>query len=448
MLNKRRKSILLFLVFLGAITFISQPSLCFSKSRKPTLVISPGSAIVELNRTVRLRVLYDPDGPGGPERNRDVSYYSAWDTADVSIASVNSYGRVKGESGGKTTIFARYNDLTASAKVLVKSFLIINKEKKVIYSQEREKITISGRVFRGDTNEGLSGVTVYLCGAGTAVTDANGYWSKEVSKGDVFCVGLGSIPYPNYYNYYALYNRCTSYAKVYLWQVAGEDKFISCSYSDERGNDLSFDNRFDFRVDFKKISPTPRPTPVCPSYPCPAPANKVILSGRVIDAAKGEGVEGIRLDLGSLGEAITDKNGYWSKEAKIGEEFYVRVKSSNFSSGFFPSIKAINNNACHKDSSSYEHQIAGRNAFISCSNLSSPSSWDLANDNSYDFVLEYPLAKEVCPSPAPANSLLAKLSSFFGISQANLFTLVFSLFVLTLIFLFWYLFIIRRRESV
>ena len=318
----------------------------------------------------------------------------------------------------------------------------------VVYSQEKEKITISGRVFRGDTNEGLSGVTVYLCGAGTAVTDANGYWSKEVSKGDVFCVGLGSIPYSNYYNYYALYNRCTSYAKTYLWQVAGEDKFISCSYSDERGNDLSFDNRFDFRVDFKKISPIPRPTPVCPSYPCPAPTNKVILSGRVIDATKGEGVEGIELDLGSLGEAITDKNGYWSKEVKIGEEFYVRVKNSNFSSDFFPSIKAINNNACHKDSSSYEHQIAGRNAFISCLNLSSPSSWDLANDNSYDFVLEYPLAKGVCPSPVPANSLLAKLSSFFGISQSNLFTLVFSLFVLMLVFLLWYLFIIRRRETI
>jgi len=448
MLNKRQKLILLFLVFLGLVTFISQPSLCFSKSHKPTLVISPGSAIVEVNRTVRLKALYDPDGPDGPERNKDVSYYSAWDTADVTVASVNSYGRVRGESGGETTIFARYNDLTASAKVLVKSFLILNKEKGVIYSQEKEKVIISGRVFRGDTNEGLSGITVYLCGAGTAVTDANGYWSKEVSKGDVFCVGLGSIPYPDYYNYYALYNRCTSYAKVYLWQVAGEDKFISCSYSDERGNDLSFDNRFDFRVDFKKISPTPRPTPVCPPYPCPAPANKVILSGRVIDAAKGEGVEGIKLDLGSLGEAITDKNGYWSKEAKIGEEFYVRVKSSNFSSDFFPSIKAINNNACHKDSSSYEHQIAGRNAFISCLNLSSPSSWDLANDNSYDFVLEYPLTKEVCPSPIPANSLLAKLSSFLGISQANLFTLVFSLFVLTLVFLLWYLFIIRRRESV
>lgn len=59
----------------------------------------------------------------------------------------------------------------------------------------REQIQIGGRVYNSDTNTGAAGVTVYLCDAGTAVTNSQGYWTKLVNSRTSYCARVtGSVP--------------------------------------------------------------------------------------------------------------------------------------------------------------------------------------------------------------------------------------------------------------
>jgi len=117
-------------------------------------------------------------------------------------------------------------------------------------------IVISGRVTK-DTGEGISGVNLDFCNLnfcdGTnVVTDSDGYWSIITNKGSPFCVSISSGLPEGYSNIKGVNNNnCHTDAETYEWQIAGENKFINCSYDDERSWDLDDDNKFDFVVEYQ-----------------------------------------------------------------------------------------------------------------------------------------------------------------------------------------------------
>ncbi len=85
-----------------------------------TLVIVPFTATVGVNQTFQYRALYDADGPGCSRNgDRDVSGSANWSTSNSGIASSLGSGSVRGNAGGTTSVFARYNGITANANMTV-----------------------------------------------------------------------------------------------------------------------------------------------------------------------------------------------------------------------------------------------------------------------------------------------------------------------------------------
>jgi len=112
----------------------------------------------------------------------------------------------------------------------------------------------------------------------------------------------------------------------------------------------------------------------------------VTITGKVTKTSvTGAVIAGVKIGLcNSNGEATTDSNGVWSKVVASGTEFCARI-TSGLPAGW-SSIKAISNNSCHANVSTYETQVAGKNAFTGCS-ATGDGSWDLNQDNGLNFVV-------------------------------------------------------------
>jgi len=102
-------------------------------------------------------------------------------------------------------------------------------------------LTVSGRVTK--CGQGVAGVAVETCGLGTVYTDASGYWSASAYKGQSYCARLSNV------NGVRSNTPCDATSATYEWQVAGENKFTSCSSSESGSWDRSSDSNVDFWVD-------------------------------------------------------------------------------------------------------------------------------------------------------------------------------------------------------
>ncbi len=85
----------------------------------PTLRIDPASAITLVGSTTQFRAYYDPDGPGGPSAEQDVTASSVWSSDNTSVATVNGSGLATSVSMGTAQISATYSGLSASASLTV-----------------------------------------------------------------------------------------------------------------------------------------------------------------------------------------------------------------------------------------------------------------------------------------------------------------------------------------
>ena len=114
----------------------------------------------------------------------------------------------------------------------------------------RQPVTIGGRVAK-ETGAPISGVAIDLCGAGTALTDGGGNWSKSIFAGDYYCARINA-GLPAGWNFIQGTNNngCHAGSATYEWQVAGQNQFVNCSYSDQRSWDLSSDNAMNFLVNY------------------------------------------------------------------------------------------------------------------------------------------------------------------------------------------------------
>lgn len=83
----------------------------------PTLTINPSSVTINAGSNSALHANYDPDGTG-PLASYDVTASASWSSIGNTVATVSS-GYVAGISQGDTTITATYNNLSATAYVLV-----------------------------------------------------------------------------------------------------------------------------------------------------------------------------------------------------------------------------------------------------------------------------------------------------------------------------------------
>ncbi len=112
----------------------------------------------------------------------------------------------------------------------------------------------------------------------------------------------------------------------------------------------------------------------------------VFLSGRV---AKNDGtpLPGVVIDLCNNKFAITDHEGKWQKNFSPGMSYCARIKFG-LPAGY-TDIKAIGNNLCYSNSSTYEWQVAGKISFISCA-AANEGSWDLLSDSNINFEVFYP----------------------------------------------------------
>jgi len=116
--------------------------------------------------------------------------------------------------------------------------------------------TISGRVTR-NTGSGISGVGIELCGGLSATTDSNGYWSKSVSPGTSFCVRASSGIPAGYTSIAGIRNNaCHTNNPTYEWQVAGQNAYQDCSYTDQRSWDLNMDTGLDIVVYYPTTTTT------------------------------------------------------------------------------------------------------------------------------------------------------------------------------------------------
>ncbi|HOX29696.1 MAG TPA: PKD domain-containing protein [Candidatus Paceibacterota bacterium] len=114
----------------------------------------------------------------------------------------------------------------------------------------KQPVTIGGSV-KDEKGNGIPNAVLDLCGAGTATTDSSGNWAKSIFLGDSYCVRISS-GLPAGYNFIhgVSNNTCHTNAATYEYQVAGQNKFVKCSYSDQRSWDLAGDSALDFLVNY------------------------------------------------------------------------------------------------------------------------------------------------------------------------------------------------------
>jgi len=117
-------------------------------------------------------------------------------------------------------------------------------------AKAQDTITISGKITKS-TGEGIGGVVVDLCNNNIAATDDNGNWSINLPSGSSYCVRISSGLAAGYTSIHGTSNNsCHKDNPSYEWQIAGQNNFSSCSYSDSRSWDLDSDDNINFTVTY------------------------------------------------------------------------------------------------------------------------------------------------------------------------------------------------------
>ena len=113
------------------------------------------------------------------------------------------------------------------------------------------QVTISG-TLKKNTGEGISNVTIDLCGSSvTATTDSIGNWSKVLNAGDAYCARVTAGLSAGYSAITATSdNSCHTNNASYEWQYAGQNKFTGCSAANEGSWDLASDSNINFTVTY------------------------------------------------------------------------------------------------------------------------------------------------------------------------------------------------------
>lgn len=159
------------------------------------------------------------------------------------------------------TIMRGYLGLTASFVVAIFG---------LAGSANAAQATLTGRVYNLSTGQGYAGVTLALCGAGSAVTDANGNWTVYVTSGAYYCARVtGGVPAglsgPQTRN-----NPEIGAATTYENQIADVDAYHNPAYSAVFQRwDRSIDGGLDFA--YTKVVATPKPV----ATPIPAPVTTI-----------------------------------------------------------------------------------------------------------------------------------------------------------------------------
>ena len=126
----------------------------------------------------------------------------------------------------------------------------------------------------------------------------------------------------------------------------------------------------------------------------------VKVSGKIIDN-QARPISNVKISVSGYGDAITDDQGEWSVFLTPSAGYSVRI-GSGLPAGY-KSIVANSNRSCNASAGSYEWQRAGRDEFIDCTK-GEIGSWDLASDNNFDFIINYP----VCAANAVSGCKVCK----------------------------------------
>jgi len=112
-------------------------------------------------------------------------------------------------------------------------------------------VVVSGKVTQRDGTP-LARVGIDLCNNKFTLTDANGNWQKSMSPGAGYCARVVTSMLPA--GYLSIEgtsnNSCVAKSPSYEWQIAGQNKFVSCSAINEGFCDLPSDSNINFKVTY------------------------------------------------------------------------------------------------------------------------------------------------------------------------------------------------------
>ena len=145
-----------------------------------------------------------------------------------------------------------------------------------------DPVLLSGRVYNGATGVGYGDVAISLCGAGSAVTGANGNWQASVPAGTAYCArvagGAPALAGPAVRN-----NPEVGPASSYEYQQAGVNCYrnTSCDANAQKWDRISDDG-----LDFVYTPGAPAPvapvaTPAATPTSTPTPAAEVTFTAEV-----------------------------------------------------------------------------------------------------------------------------------------------------------------------
>ena len=137
-----------------------------------------------------------------------------------------------------------------------------------------DTVTLSGRAYNADTGSGYAGVTVTLCGAGSAVTTSSGNWQLTVAAGTPYCARIAGGGPVGINGPITRNNPEAGVSTTYENQVAGTNCYhnTGCA-ADQQVWDRVVDGGLDFVYTVQPVPPvsTPAPTPAT-ATPAASPA--------------------------------------------------------------------------------------------------------------------------------------------------------------------------------
>ena len=139
----------------------------------------------------------------------------------------------------------------------------------VIGGSDPSDVILSGTIRKNDQTP-IPNVKINIVHAGTVVTDANGKWSKAVSRGTGFALKVDETTLPaGYEEIWGVNNtNCHLNASTYEWQKAGEVLFLDCSNPNNYSSwDSYIDSGYDFEIKYSGDDSKPT-SGVCTKEPC------------------------------------------------------------------------------------------------------------------------------------------------------------------------------------
>ena len=139
----------------------------------------------------------------------------------------------------------------------------------VIGGSDPSDVILSGTIRKNDQTP-IPNVKINIVHAGTVVTDANGKWSKAVSRGTSFALRVDETTLPaGYEEIWGVNNtKCHLNASTYEWQKAGEVLFLDCSNPNNYSSwDSYIDSGYDFEIKYSGDDSKPA-SGVCTKEPC------------------------------------------------------------------------------------------------------------------------------------------------------------------------------------